>query len=179
MLWRRLDRPGHDACRLERSAAGWTLEGAAVFSEASGPARLSYHLACDLTWRTEWGEVHGWIGAQSIELKVVRGGRGVWTLNGAAVPSLDRCVDLDLGFTPSTNLFQLRRLALDEGQAMDNPVAWLDVSTATLTLLEQRYERRSETAYWYEAPRFTYAALIEVMPIGFVRRYPQLWEAEL
>ena len=62
---------------------------------------------------------------------------------------------------------------------MDHPVAWLDVSTATLTLLEQRYERRSETAYWYEAPRFTYAALIEVMPIGFVRRYPQLWEAEL
>jgi uncharacterized protein len=122
--------------------------------------------------------VHGWIGAQSIELKVVRGARGVWTLNGAVVPYLDRCVDLDLGFTPATNLIQLRRVSLAEGQASDIPVAWLDVPAGALTLLEQRYERRSETTYWYEAPRFEYAAPLDVMPIGFVRRYPDLWEAE-
>ena len=49
VLWRRLDAPGHDACRLERSAAGWTLEGAAVFGDGA-PARLSYRLDCDDAW---------------------------------------------------------------------------------------------------------------------------------
>src|SRR5207244_2474062 len=33
ILWRRLDTPGHDACRLERSDAGWELDGTAVFRE--------------------------------------------------------------------------------------------------------------------------------------------------
>jgi hypothetical protein len=44
--------------------------------------------------------------------------------------------------------------------------------------LPQRYERRSETAYWYEAPTVRYAALLEVTSAGFVRLYPGLWEAE-
>lgn len=52
------------------------------------------------------------------------------------------------------------------------------MSTAVLDLLHQRYERRTETECWYEAPRFGYVALFEVTPIGFVRRYPGLWELE-
>ena len=84
-----------------------------------------------------------------------------------------------LGFTPRHDLSQLRRLALAEGQAADVPVAWLDVSTGALDALAQRYERRSKLTYWYEAPRFNYAALLEVSPLGFVRRYPGLWDVQV
>jgi hypothetical protein len=178
ILWRRLDAPGHDACRLEESAAGWVLDGAAVFAEDHVPARLLSRLTFDRSWRTEHGEVRGWIGGRSVELEVAHTGEGAWTLNGAAVQGLRECVDLDLGFTPASNLAQLRRSALAVGQATDVPVAWLDPSAGTLDLLRQRYERRSETSYWYEAPRFDYAALLEVSPPGFIRRYPGLWEAE-
>jgi len=87
-------------------------------------------------------------------------------------------MDLDFGFTPSTNLLQLRRLALANGQRADAPAAWLDVSNGTLDVLVQRYERRSETTYWYEAPRFSYAEMLDVDSVGFVRRYPGLWEVE-
>jgi hypothetical protein len=65
-----------------------------------------------------------------------------------------------------------------EGRAADVPVAWLDVSAGSLEALSQRYERRAEVTYWYEAPRFGYAALLEVTPAGFVKRYPGLWQAE-
>jgi hypothetical protein len=99
-------------------------------------------------------------------------------VNGAVVLDVGSCVDLDFGFTPATNLLQLQRLALHVGQAAQAPAAWLDVSTGTLELLPQRYERRAEATYWYEAPRVGYAALLEVAPSGFVRRYPGLWEAE-
>ncbi len=177
-LWRRLDAPGHDACRLDDDGTGWWLHGTAVYGDNGVPARLDYEVACSDTWVTRDGRVRGWLGARAVELAIRRSPAGAWTLNGLAVPGLDECVDLDLGFTPATNALQIRRVALGKGQAMDVPVAWLDVAKSTLTLLRQRYERRSETTYWYQAPRFDYAALLEVTPAGFVRLYPGLWELE-
>lgn len=178
VLWRRLDTPGHDACRLEGGDAGWALDGTAVFRQDGLPARLSYRLECDLRWHTQQGQVRGWLGAQSIELSITRSTGGVWTLNGVVVSNLESCVDLDLGFTPATNLLQLRRLALAEGQAADAPAAWLNESAGSLEVLPQRYERLTETMYWYEAPSVDYAALLDVAPTGFIHRYPGLWEAE-
>jgi hypothetical protein len=177
-LWRRLDTPGHDACSLRQRETGWELDGTAVFAHEGAPARLAYKLACDDSWRTQSGDVTGVLGTEPIDINITRSAEGIWIRNGAVVPGLEACVDLDLGFTPATNLFQLRRLALNEGQAADAPVAWLDVSTGALDLLLQRYERRSPSTYWCEAPRFNYAALLEVSPLGFVLRYPGLWEAE-
>jgi hypothetical protein len=88
--------------------------------------------------------VHGWLGARPLDLRITRTHDGIWTLNGQVVSHLDGCVDLDLGFTPATNLFQLRRVALQVGQAADVPVAWLDVPVGTLDPLHQRYERRAD-----------------------------------
>jgi uncharacterized protein len=179
ILWRRLDVPGHDACRLEQISNGWRLDGAAAFRYEGIPARLAYQVACDRGWRTREGDVHGWVGAQPVDAVVRRLAGGEWMLNGAVLPDLDGCVDdLDLSFTPATNLFQVQRVALQVGQAADVPVAWLDIPAGKIEILRQRYERRSEATYWYEAPRFNYAALIEVSPVGFVHRYPGLWEAE-
>jgi uncharacterized protein len=178
ILWRRLDTPGHDACRLEGDDAGWRLEGTAVFRHQESSAQLTYSVVCDRSWRTQRGQVRGRLGLEVVDLHVARTSAGIWSLNGAVAEGLGDCVDLDFGFTPATNLSQLRRLDLIEGQAADVPVAWLDVSGGTLDRLQQRYERRETTAYWYEAPRFDYAALLEVTPDGFVRRYPGLWEME-
>jgi len=178
ILWRRLDTPGHDACSLRKRDAGWQLDGTAVFMHEGVPARLTYTLVCDGSWRTQRGRVNGLLGTEPIDFDITRSADGVWTRNGSIVSGLEACVDLDLGFTPATNLSQLRRLALKEGDAADAPVAWLDVSSGALDVLLQRYERRSQSTYWYEAPRFNYAALLEVSPLGFVRRYPGLWEVQ-
>ena len=178
VLWRRLDTPGHDACRLVRSNAGWQLDGTAVFRHEGDAAHLGYRVTCDRSWRTQHGEVRGWLGARPVDLAIMRTGDGVWTLNGTVVPGLQAHVDLDLGFTPATNLFQLRRIALAEGHAADVPVAWLDVVAGSLTVLPQRYERRTAATYWYDAPSVDYAGLLEVTPIGFIRNYPGLWAME-
>jgi hypothetical protein len=175
--WRRLDAPGHDACRLERTSDGWRLDGAAVFRHEDGPACLAYEVACDSTWRTVSGSVRGWIGSRDVDLRIVRTPDGAWLLNGAAVAGLGGCVDLDFGFTPATNLFQVRRVALDVGQGADVPVAWLDVPAAALEELRQRYERRDVRSYRYDAPRFGYRAELEFNDVGFAVKYPPLWEA--
>ncbi len=132
ILWRRLNAAGHDACRLVQRDGIWRLEGAAAFEHEGVPACLAYEVNCDDEWHTREGVVHGWVGARLLDFRITRTPGGIWTLNGQAVPHLDGCVDLDLGFTPATNLFQLRRVALQIGQAADIPVAWLDVPAGTL-----------------------------------------------
>lgn len=178
ILWRRLDTGGHDACRLVQSKDGWRLEGAAAFRHDGVPACLAYKVDCDDAWRTQSGLVQGWIGAHALDFRIARMSDGVWSLNSQVMSGLDGCVDLDLGFTPATNLFQLRRMALEIGQTADVSVAWLDESSGTLDTLHQRYERRTAHEYWYEAPRFNYFALLQVNRTGFVEKYPDLWQAE-
>jgi hypothetical protein len=176
VIWRRLDPPGHDACRLLDTGGGWLLTGTAVFRDAGGPACLTYRVECDRAWRAGAGLVEGWIGRNAVAIRLARTPDG-WTLNGHPVPSVGTCVDVDLNFTPATNLIALARLNLGVGQQADATAAWLDVAAGTLTVLPQRYHRRGGDRYWYEAPTVGYAALLEVAPSGFVRRYPGLWEA--
>lgn len=179
MLWRRLDTPGHDACRLERNGDNWQIDGAAAFRGEDGrTAQLHYRVRCDKSWHTQWGTVRGWAGGETIDLSIVRASNGEWKLNDSLAEGLGHCVDLDLGFTPATNLLQLRRLHLSPGEAADAPVAWLDLGSANLGELMQRYERRSEADYWYTARRFDYEGVLQVTPDGFVRHYPGMWEAE-
>src|SRR5438552_3119639 len=139
ILWRRLDTPGHDACRLVDQGFAWRIEGVSVFRHETGPAALVYEVECDRDWRTREGTVNGWVGSRQVSIRVTRSSIGVWTLNGEVVPSIQESVDLDLGFTPATNLPQLRRIALQVGQSADAPVAWLDVPFGSLEVLQQRY----------------------------------------
>ncbi|WP_248929652.1 putative glycolipid-binding domain-containing protein [Paenibacillus hamazuiensis] len=176
-FWRRIDAPGHDACRLIRHDRGWTLQGTAIYRHAAGPACLHYRTSCNSAWETTEGEVHGWLGDREIQYRITREGT-VWKLNGAAIPGLEPFVDLDLGFTPATNLLPLRRAPIPLNQSADMSAAWLDVDSGTLKALPQSYKRLSETIYEYKAPTFEYEALLEMAPNGFVRQYPGLWEAE-
>lgn len=178
ILWRRLDVPGHDACRVALLASGWQLAGTAVFLHNGAPARLSYSLSGDRDWRTRSGRIEGFVGQLVVDLAIERAMNGAWSVNGAVVHGLDHCVHLDFGFTPATNFPQVRQLALRNGDRADLPVAWLDVPPAALRVLDQRYERQGDSTYWYVAPSVDYEALLEVTPAGVIRRYPGLWELE-
>src|SRR5688572_27293558 len=98
VIWRRLDAPGHDACRLEGESDGWVLDGTAVFRDEGVAARLDYQVRCDRSWRSRSGKVQGWIGAKRVSVSIVRDEDGTWHVDGAPVDGLEGCVDLDLGF---------------------------------------------------------------------------------
>jgi hypothetical protein len=176
-IWRRLDTPGHDAALLRRSDIGWTLSGAAVFRHPAGPACIEYSVEIDPFWRTTAGQIKGFLAEIRLNHVVSRKSDG-WYLNGALVGGLNHLWDLDFGFTPATNLHQLRRAAIKPGQTVDLPVAWFDVEAITLTELPQRYERRDEMTYWYVAPTVPYEGLLEMSRSGFARSYPKLWRME-
>src|SRR5579863_5556213 len=177
MLWRRLDLPGHDTCRLEQVGRGWRLNGAAVFLHPTGPAAISYSVRCDSRWETLSAEIRGLLGPREIGFSVARRG-GRWLLHGADISGLAHLVDLDLSFTPSTNLLQIQRVAMPRGVPVEVPVAWLNLDVGTLTELPQVYERRSDLLLQYEAPSVGYKGLLQLAPNGFIQRYPGLWEAD-
>ena len=177
MLWRRLDSPGHDACSLERHSAGWNLQGVATFRHRSGPARIIYSVQCDREWQTVSGQVRGVLGKHSIDFVVTRH-RTAWMLNGSVVPNLGHLIDLDFNFTPATNLQQLRRVSMGINESVLLPVAWFNVDVGTLTELPQVYERRGDNVFSYSAPSVGYEGMLELSPNGFIRHYPNLWEAE-
>ena len=106
---------------------------------------------------------------------IERGTDGQWTLNGEIQPDVAGLVDVDLGFTPASNLLAIRRFDLGVGQARPAPAAYLTFPELRLTRLEQSYQRLDEGRYAYAAPTFGYDDILEVSPAGFVLDYPGLW----
>lgn len=178
ILWRGLDPPGRDACRLSTSDSGHRLAGTAVFAPDGKPCHLRYEVECDAAWRTRAGRVEGWIGDESVEMAVVALPGARWEVNGVECAAVADCTDLDLGFTPATNLIALRRLNLWVGEEAEAPAAWIDFPTLEWKRLAQWYRRLSDEEYAYRSPDAGYAATLLVTPAGFVARYPGLWERE-
>jgi len=76
-------------------------------------------------------------------------------MNGVVQAAAHDLVDVDLGFTPATNL--IAELRLDR--------------------LDQTYQRLDGHRYRYTAPAYGYDDVLTVSPEGFVTTYPALWEA--
>lgn len=99
-------------------------------------------------------------------------------MNGAECPNVEGCLDLDLNFSPSTNLLPIRRLALAAGQEANVRAAWLRFPSFALEPLEQRYHRLNDFVYRYESAGGRFVAELQVSEAGFVTHYPNLWQVE-
>lgn len=179
ILWRRLDLPGHDSCCLWKSGDGWQLAGTAIFLFDQQPCLLSYEVNTDSHWKTCTAAISGYVGESIMALAIARTPNHRWSINGIELQEAAHCVDLDLGFTPATNLIAIRRLSLAIGARSPSPAAWLAFPDFTLNQLEQHYHRISRDRYEYSAPSAGYADVLEVDAYGAIARYPQLWEQEI
>jgi len=178
ILWRRLDNPGHEYARLSREDSEWRLAGTAVFQHERRPCMLDYSVLCDAQWRTKLGKVAGWVGNMQIAIEITVDNQGAWRMNGAAHPELTGCIDLDLNFSPSTNLLPIRRLNLGEGRPVPVKAAWLRFPEFSLEPLEQMYTRLNRDTIRYESSGGTFTVELKVRPSGFVTHYPGFWVGE-
>jgi uncharacterized protein len=178
ILWRRLDCPGHEVGRLERRHDGWELSGTAVFTHDDRPCKLDYVVTCAPDWHTQAARITGIIGVREVDLRVAVNRERTWYLNGAECPAVAGCLDIDLGFSPSTNLLPIRRLSLAVGQEAEVKAAWLPFPGLTLDLLPQLYRRQDQHLYRYESGGGVFVRLLEVSAVGLVTHYPGLWVEE-
>jgi hypothetical protein len=179
ILWQGFVLPGHEACRLFSQDSHWHMEGTAVFSHEQQPCRLTYQVICNNSWQTISAEVEGWVGTTLIEVHITTNPGRDWWLNGVEQPDTKGCTDIDLNFSPSTNLLPIRRLNLAIGETAHVNAAWLRFPSFQLELLSQQYRRLDETTYRYESAGGQFVADLKVNKSGFVVEYPGIWKAEV
>jgi len=177
VFWRRLDVAGAEVARLIQDAAGWTLDGTVLLVSPVGPARLQYQVKCDQQWRTEGAIVQGLLGDRQVAIEIRSDGLGAWTFNREPALAVAGCIDVDLGFTPSTNLLPLRRLSPTEGGRVSVKAAWLRFPTLAFEPLDQVYTRTGSRNYRYDSGGGRFTADLTVDDLGLVSRDGDYWDA--
>jgi hypothetical protein len=136
---------------------------------------------CDRDWRTREGGVNGWAGFRRVDIRITHTSNGLWTLNRQVVPDMPECVDLDLGFPPATNPFQLRRSALQSGNPrMCRSGGWMCPSARSKCCCSAN-DRRADETYWLRrAARNRFRAALSgsslgmgIAPTSFDRKSPR------
>ena len=177
--WRALDREGTDRCRLSRAAHGWLLVGHARFWDDLGFAALDYVVRCDTGWATLSADIAGEHDGREVQVRIQRSGAR-WWVNDLEQEAVSGAVDIDLSFTPATNLMPLRRLMDRRDIMLDTNAAWLRYPMAALTPLDQTYSRTERPGcVRYTAQQTRYETELMVDSSGFVTLYPELWAGEV
>ncbi len=96
-----------------------------MFAHDGRACRLDYLVVCDASWQTLSGRVAGWVGEVEVEIELAADAARGWRVSGEECQEVSGCTDLDLNFSPSTNLLPIRRLGLDVGQETEVRAAWL------------------------------------------------------
>ena len=172
VLWRSDDMGSMEHCAIWRRDDGWTVSSTTVLTIDGGPAHITARIHADARWHTEAVvvDVHA-RQARRVEI-AVRGGE--WTVDRKRRHDLDGCRDVDLGWTPATNLLPLRRLELDVGDEAVVDVAWLRFPEFELERVQQTYHRLGECMWRYRSGAADH--LVDVDEFGLVTRYGDgLW----
>lgn len=175
--WRRLDLTGTDRATLSTTDDGYLLLGHAQFRDDQREVDLHYSVQITPTWRTQRAHVRGIgpMGPLQLEIEALNGS---WRLNGRDCPAVEGCIDVDLNFTPATNLLSVRRLGLELAQSAEVVAAWLEYPAFELKPLRQLYHRLPDNRYAYQCPEIPFEATLVTNSDGFVTSYPPLWEPE-
>lgn len=174
VLWTSDELRSTEHVVVSMDSDGGRLSGTVALSLSGHPAHLHYDVVTDQGWRTRSVAVH--LSASSDEHLAIDVTEGVWTVNGAERPDLDGCVDIDLGWTPATNLLPIRRSSIGVGESVETTSAWLRFPEFELVAARQIYERTSDSVWRYRSS--SAEAVLETTADGIVTRYgDDLWVA--
>jgi uncharacterized protein len=171
LLWQASDG-GSEVCVLERAGLGWRLRGTVLTHEASDPAELRYAVTVDAAWATR--DVEVLVAFAGGDLRALPALGRLWS-GKERPPGYEDCADVDLSFTPATNMLPIRRLGLDVGEEADIAVAWLRWPELEVERVGQRYTRLARDRYRYAQGDFEAELIVDEH--GLVLEYEGLWKA--
>jgi hypothetical protein len=174
-LWRSLTSVGLERFELQRGGDDWVLRGSILLEPEGGAAEAKYEIVCDSSWRTTRAEIAARQRGVDRQLSLtVEGER--WLVDGKEIEAVRGCIDIDLGWSPSTNTLPIRRLKLVPG-AESGPLtaAWVRFPQLTVEPLPQDYERLAERRYRYRSRAGAFQAELVVDDHGLVLDYQGFW----
>jgi hypothetical protein len=175
-LWRSPDGARFEHVRLRESGQGFEADGLVIRSGADEDVRVRYRITGDASWRTRTVRVESLDGRRE-PLLLTSDGEGHWhAANGAPVPALAGCSDVDVFASPFTNTIPIRRLALEPGASAEIKAAFVRIPELDVEPHRQRYTRlhqqEGNDVYRYESVDTGFSAHLPVDAEGLLLEYP-------
>lgn len=174
-MWQRTQGIGLENFQLLRATNEWVMYGTVLTLTKGIPTETRYEIVCDAGWNTKRADISlRDTGGERVLRLTAQNGR--WYVNGRANEAVHGCIDIDLGWSPSTNTLPIRRLGLAIGKS-SGPLtaAWVRFPELTVEVLPQEYVRLSEQRYRYTSRGGAFTAVIEVDDEGLVLDYEGVW----
>ena len=178
ILWKRIDHEGLELCQVIQSKKGISLNGLVILNFLGKIFRVEYNISCGPDWHTQSARIQSTEGGRIRKMEVVVDAGKRWHVNGRHVAAVDGCIDIDLGFSPSTNLLPIRRLHLVKGIPVSVVASWVEFPGLKMKPLKQIYQRRNTYTIHYESGNGEFRRELEVNSRGIITKYPGLWELE-
>ena len=176
--WSTEEGEGVEHLALRQSGDGYAADGVIV-SPSFGAMftgelfACRYAIACDAQWRVRQVQLQVMGGATLL----LRGdGAGHWAgADGAPLPGLDACIDIDISGTPFTNTLPIRRLGEQLRQRQQIRVAYITLPQASVAPSHQAYTALGAGRYLFKSLSDPFQAEIATDADGLVVDYPGLF----
>lgn len=177
ILWHCASLASSEHASLVEMEDGCRLRGLAVLPLGGEPCHITYDVLCNRDWRPTSCRVTVALANAVRTFELRRDDAGLWEYDGVAVPSLLNCSDVDLGWTPATNVIPVRRLDLRVGDTASIIAAWVRFPELDVIANEQHYTRVAVDRWRYRSGEYDFELLVDE-PSGLVLEYGHdLWKA--
>lgn len=175
-LWRWLQGTGQERFEFLRTPDEWLFRGTILTLADDIATEARYEIRCDHSFRTRRANVSVRDEAGERKLQVTAE-NGRWYENGIENQTVAGAIDIDLGWSPSTNTLPIRRLNLDVGQTSGEFIAaWVRFPELTLQPLPQQYLRLGDRKYRYSSRGGAFVAELLVDDYDLVLDYEGFWQ---
>ncbi len=175
-LWQWLQGTGLERFELVRAADDWIFRGTILTLTTGTAAEARYEIVCDCSFRTRRANVsvRDATGERTLQIAT---DSGRWYENGRENQTVVGALDIDLGWSPSTNTLPIKRLKLEIGQTSGEfMAAWVRFPDLTLQPLPQEYVRLADRQYRYSSRSGAFVANLLVDDDDLVLDYEGFWQ---
>lgn len=174
---RDLDHGSFEHAVVERRGKAISIEGDVLATHEGQPLRLMYSVSTDEDGIGRSVRIQQHLAGRSRTLLLDRTEDGSWFVDGQPAPGLAGCLDIDLGFTPSTNALPINRILRADAAAEEIEVraAWVRFPSLEVVPAVQRYTRLAPQRWRYESMASGFTAVIEVDDWALPASYEGVW----
>jgi hypothetical protein len=174
-LWKWLQGTGLERFEFLRAHDEWIFRGTILTLADDAPAEARYEITCDRSFSTRHANIFLLDSSGERSLKIETQS-GQWYENGRENHTVKGALDIDLGWSPSTNTLPIKRLKLEIGQSSGEFVAaWVRFPELTLQPLPQEYSRLVDRKYRYSSRGGAFVANLTVDDDDLVMDYEGFW----
>lgn len=167
---------GFEVVFFDRRGPEHLIEGSTSGVEDGEPWIVRYEITVDERWCTRSARVWGRSALGRFERRIEGDGAGHWEVDGARLPAIDGCLDVDLESSACTNTLPVHRVAPDVGQHTPAPAVYVRSLDLRVERLEQDYTRLDDDGtrrrYDYVSPADDFRCVLTYDRSGLVVDYP-------